>query len=169
MDRPVIYEQLAEVCERRAEARQRDVFLALAADAYLHAGEPDQAERLRQKLLLRSPYHLLKPYSSFAEALQSPDVVDYLEDLRHQFPPETAEKLLAEVRPLEGTPSAASSPAPLWRRPAPSPYRPKPLAALPEQKPDAPAFPWVPGVLFALTLLLSLAWTAYVLGRPFLE
>src|SRR5262245_28581114 len=98
MERAAIYEQLADAHDRRAEARQRDIFLALAADAHLAAGKPEQAERMRQKLLQRSPYHLLKPYSNFAEALKSPDVVDYLEDLRHQFPAETAEKLLESAK-----------------------------------------------------------------------
>jgi hypothetical protein len=101
----LIYEELAEGYAKRQEARQRDLFLILAADAALSLGHRDKAERLRQRLLFFNPHHLVKPFSSLPEALQSPDFKRYVEDLRRQFPPDLAERLwqaqeaqLAELR-----------------------------------------------------------------------
>jgi hypothetical protein len=88
-----IYEDLAEGYARRHEARQRDLFLLLAADAALTLGQRDKAERLRQRLLFFNPHHLIRPFSSLADALQSPDFRRYVEDLRRQFPPDLAERL----------------------------------------------------------------------------
>jgi hypothetical protein len=88
------YEELAGVCDRQQEARQRDIFLVLAADAAFRAGCRDEAERLRLRLLALSPHSLFRPFDSFADALQSSDIEDYLADLRRQFPPEQAHKLL---------------------------------------------------------------------------
>src|SRR5262245_56646325 len=89
-----IYEDLADQFSRQKDARHRDVFLVLAADAAYALGEPDRAERLRMRLLQNSPHSLLKPYSSFGEARKANDIQLFLEDLRRQYPPETAEKLL---------------------------------------------------------------------------
>jgi hypothetical protein len=183
MEPAVTYELLADGYERRAEPRLRDVFLALAADAYAASGQPDQAERARQKLLQRSPYHLLKPYASFTEALKSPDVLDYLQDLRQKHPPGAAEKMMPEVRPdapLGPSADWAHAPAPaetllgasssgaLRRRPAPSPYGPAGAAPLPE-KVDPNVLAWAPSVLFALVLFLSLSWALYIFVGPFLD
>src|SRR5262245_4389434 len=88
-----IYEELAEGYARRHEARQRDLFLLLAADAALNLGQRDKAERLRQRLLFFNPHHLVRPFSSLADALQSQDFRRYVEDLRRQFPPDLAERL----------------------------------------------------------------------------
>src|SRR5262245_55902959 len=103
MEPAATYEALADGHERRGEPRLRDVFLALAAESFASHALPDQAERVRQKLLTHSPYHLLKPYSNFTESLRSSDVLDYLADLRQQFPPETATRMLEENKP-ESTP-----------------------------------------------------------------
>lgn len=92
------YEELADVFDRQDDARQRDSFLALAADAALGQGRGDLAERFRLRLLTLSPHHLLRPYESFQEAAQVPDIQVYLADLKEQFPPEVAEALLREQR-----------------------------------------------------------------------
>ncbi len=88
------YEELAKRFEQLAEQRRRDHCLVLAADAALEAGRPDEAERLRQSLLRLNPYHLLCPYASMKEALQSGDVRDYIADLREQLPPERVDELM---------------------------------------------------------------------------
>lgn len=98
-----LYEELADRSERRGDARQRDIFLVLAADAALANGRTDQAERLRQKLLDLSPHNLLRPFASLSEAMHSSDIREYVNDLRLQFPPEKAEKML--------DPGASSKPA----------------------------------------------------------
>src|SRR4051812_40635695 len=88
------YEELAGRFEQLAEPRRRDHCLVLAADAALAAGRADDAERLRQRLLRANPYHLLRPYASWSEALQSSDVRDYIADLRNQLPPDRVAQLL---------------------------------------------------------------------------
>jgi hypothetical protein len=176
-----LYVQLAEWYERRGDARQRDLFLALAADAALHQGQPEQAERFRQRLLQHSPYHLLRPYATFADAQQSPDVVDYLNDLRQQYPPHQAQQLLEGLRtnaassvgalvdlaPSIPGPGEAADPRQPRRQPQPSPYAvfTQPVAV----EGEGPSLTWVPGAVFLLALGLSLAWGGYVFVAPFLD
>src|SRR5687768_7076101 len=63
-----MYEDLANHFARQGESRQRDQCLVLAADAALTAGMPLEAERLRKRLLLTNPNHLLRPYATMSEA-----------------------------------------------------------------------------------------------------
>jgi hypothetical protein len=124
-----IYCELAEWYEAHSQAQMRDRFLLLAADAALSEGAPEEAERLRQRLLQHSPHHMLKPYASFAEALRSPDVQGYINDLRRTYPLESAEQLLMSLRSGEepGQQSAALPAPPVIPAPAPddrSPARP---------------------------------------------
>jgi hypothetical protein len=100
------YEELATWYDRQGQAKLRDWFLVLAADAALSLGRPDQAERLRQRLLHVNPHHLLRPFASFAEALQSPDVLGYVADLRRNYPLETAEHLLEATQKKAAPPPA---------------------------------------------------------------
>src|SRR5439155_19591160 len=93
-----LYEDLADHYDRKGEARQRDVFLTLAADAAHQAGRGDQAERLRGRLMQVSPHNLLRPYPSFADALHSQDIQDYIADLRRQYPPDQALTLMRTLR-----------------------------------------------------------------------
>jgi hypothetical protein len=53
-------------------------------------------------LLQNSPHHLLKPYGSFAEAVQAPDLAAYIHDLRENYPPHAARQLLAAM-PQDGS------------------------------------------------------------------
>lgn len=107
MDRIVsVYQQLADHHERQGNAHLCDYFLVLAADAALLAGLPDEAERIRQRLLRLNPHHLLRPFGSLTEALDSADVQDYLDFLRQKYPPPAAEELL---RSLEEVPPTAGS------------------------------------------------------------
>jgi hypothetical protein len=89
-----VYRELADWYEKRGQAPMRDRFLVLAADAALAAGSGDEAERLRLRLLQLNPHHMLKPYSSFAQALEAPDVSTYVRDLRQNYPLEVAAELL---------------------------------------------------------------------------
>ena len=120
-----VYESLADWYERQAQAQMRDRFLLLAADTALAGGQPDEAERLRLRLLQHSPHHMLRPFASFAEALGSPDVQGYLSDLRQTYPPETAEQLLGSLRAggadPEPIPSLAQQSPPREPRPTPAP------------------------------------------------
>jgi hypothetical protein len=103
-----VYEELASWYDRQGQAKLRDWFLVLAADAALAQGRADQAERLRQRLLHVNPHHLLRPFGSFAEALRSPDVQGYIADLRRNYPPETADQLLQSTCRQVGEQQAAT-------------------------------------------------------------
>ncbi len=102
-----VYRDLAELHEQRGQIAARDRNLVLAADAALAAGMPDEAERLRQRLLQTTRHHLLKPYASFTEAAQAPDVRTYLRDLRLNYPVEAAQDALQALRnaPPENAPN----------------------------------------------------------------
>ena len=93
-----VYEELAEWEHRQGSPQARDRFLILAADSALSAGHSDDAERFRARLLEYNPHHLLKPYSSLADALKSSDVFGYMADLRTTYPLEEAERLLASLK-----------------------------------------------------------------------
>src|SRR4051794_753995 len=102
-----VYRELADCYEARGEDALRDRFLVLAADAAFSAGQAEEAERLRQRLLLRNRNHLLKPYHSFPQALRSGDVKLSLQELRKSHPPEAARELLERLR--GPTPPAAGA------------------------------------------------------------
>src|SRR5947209_3651772 len=88
----------------------RDRFLVLAADAALAAGQDAEAERLRGRLLQHNPHHLLKPYSSFAEAMASADVQNYVSALRRNHPYDKAENLLINLHQRTERPSPVPLP-----------------------------------------------------------
>jgi hypothetical protein len=124
------YEQLARRFEADGEPRRRDDCLVLAADAAQNSGQLDEAERLRQALLRNNPYHLLCPYDSMAEALQSGDVRDYIAALRRQLSPERAEQLLREKHRAD-EPTYKVVP----QTQVPTPHEITPLPDLPPPKP----------------------------------
>jgi hypothetical protein len=155
-----IYRELADWHQRQGQPQQRDRFLVLAADAALAAGQDDEAERLRLRLLQLNPHHLLKPYASFAEATRAGDVLSYLTALRQSHPWEAAERLLATLQPdAPDRPTKHSEPEPelqVFRvrpeaeQPRPDPPRPRqappphartPQQAVPVAQPVVPAKP----------------------------
>jgi hypothetical protein len=190
-----VYENLAKHFATRGEPRPRDQCLVLAADAALTAGNPDAAERVRQRLLQVNPHHMLRPFASMQEALQSRDVQDYIADLRVQWPPEQADRLLeggtapAEPSATYKLASAPAKPAPVApskpvaapvRKPTPSVVTPgqnrqtvSPTAAVPA--PRRPAATPLPAARFAATLLFLLGVAAggavvfFAMVRPLLE
>jgi hypothetical protein len=87
-----LYAQLAEDHQKQGRPQERDRFLLLAADAALSGGKRDVAENFRRTLLARNPNHLLKPYSSLSEALASPDIATYVQELRRTYPAERLER-----------------------------------------------------------------------------
>jgi hypothetical protein len=101
-----VYKELADWYERQGQPAMRDRFLILAAEAAFSTGKPDEAERFRQRLLQGNPHHMLKPFSSFAQALQSTNIQIYIHDLQVNYPPESAEDLLHNLRKGHGEASA---------------------------------------------------------------
>jgi len=126
-----LYQELADRFDKLRDAGKRDLFLVLAAESALSLGLAEIAERMLQKLLAASPHSLLKPYSSLSEAMRSPDVQFYVEDLKRQFPPEKAERLLQELEDKE----AAAADVYAIRDDAPRPVSSRPAVALPKVAP----------------------------------
>jgi hypothetical protein len=157
MDTPTqslrVYKDLAEWYERNGQPPMRDRFLVLAADAALAGGQPEEAEQLRQQLLHANRHHMLRPFASFSEAAEAPDVQAYLHDLRVNYPPEIAAALLDTVRADETAPPHET--APHYEPPAPRPPQP----AAPPIPPTAPLMD-----LFARDPTLS--WVNPVVARP---
>jgi hypothetical protein len=170
-----IYEELADRFDRGGQARERDNFLALAAEAAFNAGRLDDAQRLRTRLLQLSPHNLLRPYPTLAEALRSTDIQEYLADLRRQFPPDQAKRLLASH---QAAPGVAAEPAifklqePLpniaprrGRSSAASPYEVPPSVNVPTDDSDV-AGRWIIILLFLVVLVVALGLTWWILLRP---
>lgn len=108
-----IYHELAIRYDRQNEVRLRDDFYLLAADVAFASGRYDEAERLHCALLEVNPNSVLKPFPTFADAAASLDIQHYLADLRRQYPPGEAERLLLLVRanPLGGRPEGVRFPS----------------------------------------------------------
>jgi hypothetical protein len=162
----------------------RDRFLVLAADAYLGAGRPSDAEQARAHLVRVNPQHLLKGQPSMVQAMQSSDVRNYVDGLKRHYPPDQAAKLLRElqnrapalpntagrVQPPGGVvPMTIAEPArgrqdvyqvlPAVSPPRPETTRPEPHEPLPGS--------WFCIVLFWLGMLAALTWLAYTFALPF--
>jgi hypothetical protein len=146
------YEELANHFAKQGESRQRDHCLVLAADAALSAGQPAEAERLRKRLLLTNPDHLLRPYSSMAEAMQSNDVHDFVVDLRRQWPPEMVAKLLN--RPIEAPTAYAMEPPPTPTAEVRK-LAARLLTAAPTEETALPGENWLGLLMFAVGLGLA--------------
>jgi hypothetical protein len=106
------YQKLAVFYDRKGQPQQRDRFLVLAADAAQSAGNADEAESLRLQLLRHNPHHLLRPFSSFAQAMNSADVQSYLNDLRNSYPPKKASEMLAALGPAPADKPSEAAPIP---------------------------------------------------------
>jgi hypothetical protein len=96
-----LYLELADGYEQREQPQFRDRFLVLAADAALAAGDEEEAERIRQRLLAANPHHLLKPYASFARAVATDDVRQYVAEQRQNYPADVAQGLLRSMHRVD--------------------------------------------------------------------
>jgi hypothetical protein len=94
----LVFCELADWYDQRGDRCLRDRFLVLAMDAACRAGENAEAEKLRQWLFQVNPHHMLRPFASFAEAAQTPDVRTYLHELRTTYPNDVAQVLLRSLR-----------------------------------------------------------------------
>lgn len=153
-----IYADLAKACHDKGRFQERDRFLILAADSAWSAGAIEQAEQFRSRILEYNPNHLLKPYPSFDEALKSPDIQAYVQQLRRGYPRERAVEMLKELvgerrNELEETLKSegpafklAPPPPPRFDLPAkgeapPPAVRPKASEPKPATKPTLPQSP----------------------------
>jgi hypothetical protein len=161
----VIYKELADAHERQLRPQLRDRYLVLAADAALTAGRKVEADLLLARLLRSNPHHMLRPYTSFAQAMAAADVQNYVGDLRREHPPEQAEAEFdalraartapparqtgalpptAPVLELDDAPAANSEPLKVYRTQDDAGARP-PRAPGPPPPAAAPKFPPRPG------------------------
>src|SRR5438128_2135589 len=97
-DMLAVYRDLADYHERQGLDQLRDRFLVLAAASAQTVGYIDEAERLRQRLLRGNPHHLLRSFTSMAQAMAAPEVQTYVEELRLEYPLHAARDLLNSVR-----------------------------------------------------------------------
>jgi hypothetical protein len=91
------YIRLADVSQRKRQLLGRDKLLVLAAAAACRAGWPDVAERCRQLVLEHNPAHLLKNFSTVADALRSDDFASLLKQHERMCGYERAEFLVNEL------------------------------------------------------------------------
>ena len=128
MDHSQQYLELSDFYDHRGEAQSRDRFLVLAADAAMQAGDKEEAEHLRQRLLTVNPHHLLKPFKSFEEAMKSRDVTDYISALRRRHPADQVANLVeTTIRVRGGRASGPESASQLPKSP-PQPHRNEPTS-----------------------------------------
>jgi hypothetical protein len=161
----LIYKELADAHERRNQPQMRDRYLVLAADAAQGAGRAAEADLLLARLLRANPHHMLRPFHTFAQAMASPDIRNYVGELRRTHPPQQAEaefdalraaRPAAAPRPTRALPATSLDAAPdaedereplkVYRvqdesdAPRPAPPRPAPRPVVPVPAP-APAPP----------------------------
>jgi len=98
----VIYKELADAHERQGQPQLRDRFLVLAADAAFTADRSAEADLLLARLLRTNPHHMLRPFTSFREAMASADIQNYVAELRRTHPPEQAEEAFDALRAARG-------------------------------------------------------------------
>ncbi|MFT3882212.1 MAG: hypothetical protein QM703_21495 [Gemmatales bacterium] len=92
-----LYQQIAEAYHAQGKYQERDRFLVLALDAAQSSGQSSTAEQIRQRLLELNPNHLIKPYNNCAAAMQAPNFIAYVSQLRKNFPAAKAQALLQEL------------------------------------------------------------------------
>jgi len=91
------YAQLAEVSQRKNQLLGRDKLLVLTGAAACRAGWPDVAARCRQLVLEHNHAHLLRNFSTFADALRSEDFAPLLKQLERLCNYEQAEFLVSDL------------------------------------------------------------------------
>ncbi|HEV3205129.1 MAG TPA: hypothetical protein VGY77_12130 [Gemmataceae bacterium] len=139
-----IYQELAQWHGQHGQLQLRDRFLLLQADTYFAGGKTDEAEKVRGQLLAVNPHHLIKPFDSFAEALKSIDVKNYVEGLRRQYDPNKARELLRSLgsqKEAQAAAKGATGASPSGKSGAhPQPDAPK-VYRFQEEKGEGPSFP----------------------------
>jgi hypothetical protein len=91
------YIRLAVMSQRKRQLLGRDKLLVLAAAAACRAGWLDVAERCRQQVLEHNPAHLIKKFSSVADALRSEDFAALLKQHERMCGYERAEFLVNDL------------------------------------------------------------------------
>ena len=79
----VIYKELADVHQPPGPAANARPLPRPGGGRGAGAGRPAEADLLLARLLRSNPHHMLRPFASFAEAMASPDIHNYVGELRH--------------------------------------------------------------------------------------
>jgi len=135
-----LYLQLADESQRIGKLEDRERYWLLAADAALQAGQAEEAERLRRNILSNNPNYFLRPYNSFAEAMKTPDIVKYVQDLRKHCPPDQAQRWLESMRAQDAAKATAETGVNRAALATLQPHQSLPVARpRPQAAPTAPA------------------------------
>jgi hypothetical protein len=100
------YLRLAHQYEQLGQNRHRDRCLELALAIAWQAGKVSEAERLWQRLRHSNPHHYLCGFGSAQEALQRPEVKEYLANAQNQaseWLTQTSEPSASSSPPFHGT------------------------------------------------------------------
>ncbi len=93
-----VYFQLAELSQQKNQLHPRDKFLILTGMEACKTGYLDIANRCQEIILNHNPNHLVKKYSSFADAMRDEDFLTFAGSLEKQFcNREQAEHLLYQA------------------------------------------------------------------------
>ena len=93
----VLFLRLAHGFKQRLKLQDRDRALVLAASCAAVNQMPSVAAFCRQLILKNNAGHMLRRWTSMDEALQDPDFIHFLKQVRRKLPVEAAEGMLIET------------------------------------------------------------------------
>ena len=91
-----LYLHLARASLRRNQPLLRDKFLVLSGVIAARMHLPAVADYCRAEVLRHNPGHMVRRWSTLAEAIEDSDFLHFLKQLQRRFPQEKAERMLAE-------------------------------------------------------------------------
>jgi len=101
MSRPIdllgLYLHLARASERRKRLHVRDRLLIISAVNATRIGLHRIAAYCRQQVLQHNPQHLIRRWTTIADALEESDFLHFLKQLQRRYPQERAERMLDEL------------------------------------------------------------------------
>lgn len=97
LDELILYLRLAQAFKNRLKMADRDRALVLAGVTAARLGLSPVAEFCRQIILQHNHGHMVRRWKSFEEAIQDPDFLHFLKQVRRKVPLERAESLLIEL------------------------------------------------------------------------
>ena len=101
MSRPIdllgLYLHLARASERRKRPHVRDRLFIISAVNAARIGLPRIAAYCRQQVLLHNPQHMIRRWTTVAEALEEADFLHFLKQLQRRYPQEKAERMMDDL------------------------------------------------------------------------
>ena len=97
LDELVLFIRLAQGFKERLKLQDRDRALVLAASCASLNQMPTVAEFCRRLILQNNHGHMVRKWTSMAYALDDPDFIHFLKQIRRKLPVEAAESKLIEL------------------------------------------------------------------------